>query len=145
MPPARPSTAAFRTPGRSSHRSKASHTHGTHAAAANLLAQRLLGRDPERAFALARRAVVFRGGPDALDTLGRLQLERGDAERAAKTLGGSLQLRPDSPSTRYWLGRALSAAGDAAGARRAFAAALAADDFPEKEDAAARLAHLNAD
>jgi tetratricopeptide (TPR) repeat protein len=119
--------------------------HGTHAAAANLLAQRLLGRDPERAFALARRAVRFRGGPDALDTLGRLQLERGDAERAAKTLGFSLELRPDSPSTQYWLGRALSAAGDADGARRAFGAALAADDFPEKEDAAARLARLNAD
>ncbi|HEY5657482.1 MAG TPA: tetratricopeptide repeat protein [Myxococcota bacterium] len=119
--------------------------HGIHAAAANLLAQRLLVRDPERAFALARRAVRFRGGPDALDTLGRLQLERGDAERAAKTLEHSLQLRPDSPSTRYWLGRARFAAGDADGAQRAFIAALAADDFPEKDDAAARLAHLNAD
>src|SRR5262249_43771118 len=60
--------------------------HGTHAAAANLLAQRLLARDRERAYALARRAVRFGGGPDALDTLGRIQLERGDPERAAKTL-----------------------------------------------------------
>jgi tetratricopeptide (TPR) repeat protein len=119
--------------------------HGTHAAAANLLAQRLRGRDPERAFALARRAVRCRGGPDALDTLGRLQLERGDSERAAKTLGVSLELRPDSPSTQYWLGRALFAAGDADGARRSFSAALAADDFPEKQDAVARLARLNAD
>jgi tetratricopeptide (TPR) repeat protein len=118
---------------------------GTHAAAANLLARRLRERDPERAFALARRAVVFRGGPDALDTLGGLQLERGEAERAARTLEASLQLRPNSPSTRYWLGRALFAAGDAEGAERAFAAALAADDFPEREDAAARLACLNAD
>jgi len=39
--------------------------HGTHSAAATLLARRLAERDPERAFALARRAVRFRGGPDA--------------------------------------------------------------------------------
>jgi superkiller protein 3 len=116
---------------------------GTHAGAANLLAQRLRSRDPERAFALARRAVRFRGGAEALDTLGRMQLERGDAERAIETLGRSLELRPDSPSTRYWLGRALAAAGDAEGARRALGEALAAETFPEREAAKAELARLN--
>lgn len=55
--------------------------HGTHAAAANLLAQRLLARDPERALALAHRAVRFRGGPDAVETLGRIERERGEAAR----------------------------------------------------------------
>ncbi len=119
--------------------------HGMHAGAANLLAQRLLARDPERALALARRAVRFRGGPDALDTLGRIQLERGDAERAARTLGRSAELRPDSPSTHYWLGRARSAAGDEDGARQALRAALEATSFPEKEAAQAELARLNAD
>jgi tetratricopeptide (TPR) repeat protein len=117
----------------------------THAAAANLLAQRLLERDPERAFDLARRAVRCRGGPDALDTLGRIQLARGEAERAAQTLRASLELRPDSPSTHYWLGRALSAAGDTEGARRAFGIALQAESFPEREAAQAQLAGLSAD
>jgi predicted Zn-dependent protease len=119
--------------------------HGTHAGAANLLAQRLAARDPGRAFALAQRAVRFRGGPDALDTLGRLQLARGDAERAAATLTRSVELRPDSPSTRYWMGRALAAAGDRDGARRALSEALLAETFPEREAAQAELARLGAD
>ncbi len=118
--------------------------HGTHAGAASLLAQQLFARDPERALALAHRAVRFRGGPDALDTLGRIQLEGGDAERAAQTLGLAVELRPDSPSAQYWLGRALAAAGDADGARRALGAALAANAFPEKEAAQAELARLGA-
>ncbi len=119
--------------------------HPTHAAAANLLARRLLERDPERAFELARRAVRCRGGPDALDTLGRIQLARGDAELAVQTLSVSLEIRPDSPSTHYWLGRALSAAGDEEGARRAFHTALQAESFPEREAAQAALARLGAD
>ena len=119
--------------------------HGTHAQAANLLARRLAGRDPERAFDLARRAVRFRGGPDALDTLGRMQLERGDAERAARTLGRSLELRADSPSTQYWLAMALSASGDEEGARQALRIALETDSFPEREAARTKLAQLTAD
>jgi Flp pilus assembly protein TadD len=119
--------------------------HGTHAGAANLLARRLEARDPERALVLARRAVRFRGGPDALDTLGRIQLARGDAERAARTLTRAVELRPDSPSTRYWMGIALAAAGDADGARRALREALAAEAFPEREAAQAALARLGAD
>jgi tetratricopeptide (TPR) repeat protein len=119
--------------------------HPTHAATANLLARRLLERDPERAFDLARRAVRCGGGPDALDTLGRIQLARGEAERAAQTLGVSLELRPDSPSNHYWLGRALSAAGDTEGARRALGVALQAESFPEREAAQAQLAGLSVD
>jgi tetratricopeptide (TPR) repeat protein len=115
---------------------------GTHAAAANLLAQRMLTHDPERAFALARRAVRFGGGPDALDTLGRIQLARGESDHAAQTLARSAELRPDSPSTRYWLGLALVATGDTDGARRAFTEALAAEAFPEQEAARAELARL---
>jgi tetratricopeptide (TPR) repeat protein len=118
--------------------------HGTHAAAAQLLARRLRARDPERAFHLARRAVRFGGGPDALDTLGRMQLERGEAELAARTLGLSAELRPESASTHYWLGRAWAAAGDEDAARRALEAALATEAFPEREAAQAELARLNA-
>jgi len=117
----------------------------THAAAAELLARRLRERDPERAFALALRAVRLRSGPDALDTLGRIQLARGDAESAARSLGASVQLQPDSPSSQYWLGRALAATEDEEGARRALEASLAQGAFPEREAAQAELARLNGD
>lgn len=119
--------------------------HGTHAQAANLLAQRLVERDPERAFELARRAVRVGGGADALDTFGRMQLARGDAERAARTLGRSLELRPGAASTQYWLALALSASGDEEGARRALNAALETQTFPEREAARAELARLSAE
>jgi tetratricopeptide (TPR) repeat protein len=117
--------------------------HATHAAAAEFLARRLLERDPERAFALARRAVRLRGGPDAFDTLGRIQLARGAAESAARSLGASVRLRPDSPSTQYWLARALAATEDKEGARRALEASLEQGTFPEREAAQAELARLN--
>jgi tetratricopeptide (TPR) repeat protein len=119
--------------------------HATHAAAAELLARRLRERDPERALALARRAVRLRSGPDALDTLGRIQLARGDAESAVRSLGASVRLRPDSPSSQYWLGRALAATEDEEGARRALEASLAQGAFPEREAAQAELARLNGD
>jgi tetratricopeptide (TPR) repeat protein len=118
--------------------------HGTHAAAANLLARRLLERDPERALGLAHRAVRFRGGPDALETLGRAELEREDAASAVETLGLSVQLRPDSPSTHYWLGLALAATGDEDRARGALNTALGTAAFPEREAARAALARLDA-
>jgi tetratricopeptide (TPR) repeat protein len=119
--------------------------YGTHAAAANLLAQRLLERDPERALALARRAVRFGGGPDAFATLGRVELARGDATSAVETLAVSLELRPDSPSTHYWLGLAWAAHGDERRAREALNAALATQTFPEREAARAALARLDGD
>jgi tetratricopeptide (TPR) repeat protein len=119
--------------------------HATHAAAAELLARRLRERDPERAFELARRAVRLRGGPDALDTLGRIQLARGDAESAVRALGASVELRPDSPSTQYWLSQALAATENEEGARRALEASLAQGAFPEREAAQAELARVNGD
>lgn len=116
-----------------------------HADAADLRARQLIGSDPERAQALARRAVRLHGGPDALETLGRIYLVNGDAERASKALARALELQPDRPSTRYWLGKALSATGDTAGAQRELDAALAAGDFPERNDAQAEIARLQAD
>jgi tetratricopeptide (TPR) repeat protein len=61
--------------------------HGTHAAAASLLAQQLATRDPERAARLSNRARRFRGGPDAGDASGPIESERADAARAAPTQG----------------------------------------------------------
>ncbi|MBW2577446.1 MAG: tetratricopeptide repeat protein [Deltaproteobacteria bacterium] len=116
-----------------------------HAEAANLRARQLIESDPERAHTLARRAVRLLGGPDALEILGRTYLVRGNAEQAAKALGRAVELESDRPSTRYWLGMALSVVGDEAGAQRELNAALAAGDFPERGDAQAELARLNAE
>ncbi|MBW2542114.1 MAG: tetratricopeptide repeat protein, partial [Deltaproteobacteria bacterium] len=116
-----------------------------HADAAALRARQLIESDLERAHTLARRAVRLRGGPDALEILGRTHLARGNPEPASKALGRALELEPDRPSTRYWLGRALAAIGDAAGAQRELNAAIAAGDFPERADAQAELARMTAD
>jgi len=116
-----------------------------HAEAASLRARQLIESDPARARILARRAVQLRGGPDAFEVLGRIYLVSGAAEQAAKVLGRLVELRPDRPLARYWLGMALSATGDEEGARRELNAALAAGDFPERDDARAELARLNAD
>ncbi|MCH8082604.1 MAG: tetratricopeptide repeat protein [Myxococcales bacterium] len=116
-----------------------------HGEALGLRARQLLTRDPERALSLARRAARLRGGPDALDLLGRIQLERGDAKQAAGAFRRSIALQPDRPSAHYWLGMALAARGDAEGARSELSAALEADSFPEREDAQAQLAGLNGD
>jgi predicted Zn-dependent protease len=116
-----------------------------HAEAASLRARQLIESDPERALILARRAVRLRGGPDAIEVLGRIYLASGAAEQAAKALGRLVELRPDRPSARYWFGMALSATGDEAGARRELNASLAAGDFPERDDAQAELTRLSAD
>ncbi len=115
---------------------------GAHAAALELRARQLQARDPERALSLARRAARLRAGPEALDLLGRIQLERGDAEQAAESFRRYVASRPDEPSGHYWLGVALAAAGDVEGARSELAAALEAESFPEREDAQAQLARL---
>jgi tetratricopeptide (TPR) repeat protein len=116
-----------------------------HAEAASLRARQLIETDPERARILARRAVRLRGGPEALEVLGRIHLVGGDAEQAAKVLGRASEMQPDQPSSRYWFGMALSATGDEEGARRELNAALAAGDFRERGDAQAELTRLNAD
>jgi tetratricopeptide (TPR) repeat protein len=55
--------------------------HGTHSAATDLLAQRLLTRDPERARELERRAARFRRGQGVVDA--RIEPERAGAARSA--------------------------------------------------------------
>jgi tetratricopeptide (TPR) repeat protein len=116
-----------------------------HAEALGLRARQLQTRDPERALSLARRAARLGGDPDALDLLGQIQLESGDPEQAAQVLRRSVELRPGRPSAHYWLGIALAATGDVAGARSELSTALETDEFPEREDAQAQLARLNAD
>jgi tetratricopeptide (TPR) repeat protein len=120
--------------------------HGYHAQAANLLARRLLARDAdlERARELAQRAVRFGGGSEALETLGRIELERGNAERAVELLKRSLETRSGDPSLRYALGRALVRDGKTEAARRELQKAIDGGSFPEREEARAELARLSA-
>ena len=67
-----------------------------------------------------------------------------DYEYAIRNLKRSLELRPGSPSSQFWLGRALAASGNSEAARRALTIALEAPAFPEQEQARAELARLNA-
>jgi tetratricopeptide (TPR) repeat protein len=116
-----------------------------HAEALGLRARQSIESDPVRALTLARSAVRLGGGPAALETLGQIYLVSGDAEQGVIALGRLVELQPDRASSHYWLGMALSATGDAAGAQRELNAALAAGDFAESNDARAELARLNAD
>lgn len=120
--------------------------HPYHAASASRLARALLARgaDLERALELARRAMRFGGGADALGTLGWARLERGAIDPAIQALNAALELNPDAASTRYQLGRALAARGDDEAARAAFRAALQTEHFAERELAEAELAQLEA-
>lgn len=100
------------------------------------------GADLDRAFALARRGVQFRGGADALETLGAALLERGEPDEAANALKRALELDPTAVSARYRLGLALARTGDSEGARDAFRQVLESAEAPEAELARAELARL---
>lgn len=116
-----------------------------HAGIANDLAFLLASRNEslEKALALAEQARRLAPRPEVLDTLGFVQLARGENEAAAATLREALAARPDYPSARYHLGLALARLGDRDGAREAFEAALAGGAFPEAEQARQELGKLD--
>jgi hypothetical protein len=95
----------------------------------------LLGRDLERAQALATQAVsASEGDPSALDTLARVQLARDEPELAFVTAGRALSRA--TPELRghllYVRATALAARGDAPGARQALETALATPAAPHQ-------------
>ncbi|MCZ7684217.1 MAG: tetratricopeptide repeat protein [Sandaracinaceae bacterium] len=69
--------------------------------------------------------------------LGRILTERGAHAEAAEQLRGAVQRRPRRAAYRILLGDALSAAGDAAGARREWQEALELE--PDNRQARQRL------
>ena len=73
------------------------------------------------------------------------QLAALEAEQGDRALGASVRLRPDSPSTQYWLSQALAATEDEEGARRTLEASLAQGAFPKREAAQAEFLRLNGD
>ena len=116
------------------------------AKAAHMLAERMLDQgNLGRAESLAGRALRFGAGAVALDVQGRVALERGDFPAAVRALGLSVELRPNAPSTRYQLGRALAADGSIDEAREMLHTALEGDDFPEAGAARAELARLDSE
>jgi len=118
--------------------------HPTHAQAASDLARLLVtrGGEPERAEELARRAVLLLAGPESFETLGQIQLERGESRAAVETLTQAVERYPGSATVRYQLGLALLASGDASEARDALRSALDSGSFPEADRARAELARL---
>jgi tetratricopeptide (TPR) repeat protein len=114
--------------------------------AANDLAYLLAERGAELDFALrlAERAVGFTATSETLDTLGYVQLKRGESERAAQAFRRALEENPNAATTSYHLGLALKAEGDREGARAAFEKALGKGAFPERGMAETELVRLGA-
>ncbi len=117
-----------------------------HAGAAGRLAELLeQSGDLDRARDLAQRAVALQGGSEVREQLGRLQVAKGDVQSAVAILRQAVDRDPERASLHYWLGRALSLAGDDAAARVAYGEALARGDSKEDERVRAELAGLGED
>jgi len=94
------------------------------------------GRDLE----LAQRAARLAPSGATLDTLGWVQLARGENDAARDSLRQAVARDPANPGFRYRLGLALARSGRPAEARDAFREALAAGPFPEADLPRAELA-----
>ena len=118
-----------------------------HVGATNDLAWRLAeqGRELDYALDLANRATQLDRSPETLDTLGWVQLKRGELDAALNSFEAALKTRPDAPSVRYRLALTLAQKGDADGARENLNRALEMDPFPEVQAAKAELARLESD
>lgn len=117
-----------------------------HGGAANDLAFLLVEakRDLDRARDLARLAVRLQPEAATLDTLGLVHLARDEPEAARRAFERALQEDPDSGELRYRLAQALEASGRTEEAIASLREALAGGDFPQEEEARARLASLSA-
>jgi len=118
-----------------------------HVAATNDLAWALaeMGEELDLALDLAKRATQLNRVSQTLDTLGWVQLKRGDVDAALDSFQAALQNEPDSPSVRYRMALALARKGDSAAARESLTRALEEPTFPEFKAAQAELARLEND
>ncbi len=105
-----------------------------------LLANR--GTDLDTALSLAEQARRIQPTADVIDTLGFVQLKRGDAAAATALFEEALALRPKDPTIRYHLGLALAKAGNRERAAAALQEALDAGPFPDAEAAKQEMARL---
>jgi len=115
-----------------------------HVGATNDLAWQLAeeGEDLDLALDLAKRAIQLERGMQTLDTLGWVQLKRGDVDAALNSFEAALELQPDAASVRYRLALALARKGDSQAARENLSRAISMDAFPEVQAAKAELARL---
>jgi tetratricopeptide (TPR) repeat protein len=113
------------------------------ARAANELAKLLAKSEAslDEAAGYAQRAAFFRSVPEAHETLGSIQIRRGEPELAVDTLTTALELQPDSTSALYQLGLAHAALGDKERARTLFGQLIEAA-APESEQAQSQIARL---
>jgi len=115
-----------------------------HAGANNDLAWLLAEQKQEldRALSLAERAAGLAPSPTTWDTLAFVQMQRGEADAARRTLESALAEQPGQPTLLYRLGLVRKAGGETERAADAFRQALGAGDFPEAEATRAELAAL---
>jgi tetratricopeptide (TPR) repeat protein len=120
--------------------------HADHVGAANDLAWQLAmeGRELDEALALAQRAARIQPVANTLDTLGWVQLKRGDSAAAAVSFEQALKLDPNASSIRYRYGLALEELGRSDDAMHELREALGTGPFPEAEAARAEVARLEA-
>ena len=83
-------------------------------------------------------------GPRTLDTLGWVQLKRGDADTAMRLFERAVEQYGESPSRLYHLGLALGQKGETARAVETLRKAIRDPSFPEADAANAELARLEA-
>ncbi len=117
--------------------------HPDQAAGANDLAFLLAedGTELDRALELARLALRLAPSPEALDTLGFVQLKRDELDAAIGSFRRAIDRGPEYATARYHLALALHEAGRSEEAREALETALETA-FPEAEQARALLARL---
>jgi Flp pilus assembly protein TadD len=113
--------------------------------AAAVLARRAFeqGDTSDATLALATRGAQFQPDIEAVETLGRIQLTRGDYAEAARAFRWALEKGSEHGDTQVELGRALAALGDLAGARSAFEDALANMDGAEQARVRSEIAKLD--
>lgn len=115
-----------------------------HVDAANNLAWELAETDGDLnlALKLAKRASRVGTSPATLDTLGWVQLKRGDAKAAARSFESALKDAPESSAIRFHLALALARLGQKDRAKELLRASLEGQDFVERQQAQDELARL---
>jgi tetratricopeptide (TPR) repeat protein len=116
----------------------------SHVGACNDLAWQLAisGQDLNLALELAERAARLKPGGNTLDTLGWVQLKRGNVNGAVKTLTAALDLDPDSSEIQYHLAVVLAKQDNAEEAKNLLRKALSGEPFTERQEAETELARL---
>ena len=102
------------------------------------------GKELDLALTLAQRATRTAPGPQTMDTLGWVQLKRGDADAATRIFERAVTQHGESPTRLYHLGLALGQKGDRARAVETLRKAVSDESFPEAAAVHAELARLEA-